>query len=27
MAGGSHFEATSHLVDWWGIGRNSDRVL
>lgn len=21
MAEGSHFEATAHLVDWWGIGR------
>ncbi len=27
MAGGSHFEATAHLVDWWGIGQNSDSVL
>jgi uracil-DNA glycosylase len=21
MGEGSHFEATAHLVDWWGIGR------
>ena len=27
MAAGSHFEATSDLVDWWKIGRPAARVL
>lgn len=27
MADGSHFEATSELVDWWAIGRNTAPVL
>ena len=27
MADGSHFEATAHLVDWWGIGRAELPVL
>lgn len=27
MAEGSHFEATAHLVDWWGIGRERPPVL
>ncbi|MEO8081305.1 MAG: uracil-DNA glycosylase [Caldimonas sp.] len=27
MADGSHFEATAHLVDWWGIGSAGARVL
>ena len=27
MAEGSHFEATSHLIDWWRIGRNGDPVI
>ena len=27
MSEGSHFEATSHLVDWWSIGQKSVPVL
>ena len=27
MADGSHFEATAHLVDWWGIGQEGHGVL
>ncbi len=27
MAEGSHFEATSHLVDWWAIGRPGEPML
>jgi len=27
MREGSHFEATSDLVDWWAIGRKGDPVL
>ncbi|MEO7057945.1 MAG: uracil-DNA glycosylase [Caldimonas sp.] len=27
MAEGSHFEATSHLVDWWAAGSEGHRVL
>jgi uracil-DNA glycosylase len=27
MAEGSHFAATAHLVDWWGIGRKPGAVL
>lgn len=23
MSGGSHFQATAHLVDWWGLGSQS----
>lgn len=27
MAEGSHFQATAHLVDWWGIGRDNGPML
>ena len=27
MAGGSHFEATAHLVDWWAIGLPGEPML
>ena len=27
MSEGSHFEATSDLVDWWAIGRKAGPVL